>query len=86
MPTLKGTEASLSYVHCFLYLVSSSVHVPIFRSMWMDTFWTDLVSLTLKGHVLWRVWGLMMRANQGMYFFLVTAQKRQGGPRRRLLT
>ncbi|KAF6086176.1 hypothetical protein HJG60_008382 [Phyllostomus discolor] len=30
MPTLKGTEASLSYVQCFLYLVSSSVNVSIF--------------------------------------------------------
>ena len=30
VPTLKGTEASLSYVQCFLYLVSSSVNVSIF--------------------------------------------------------
>ena len=30
VPTLKGTEASLSYVQCFLYLVSSSVSVSIF--------------------------------------------------------
>ena len=27
VPTLKGTEASLSYVQCFLYLVSSSISV-----------------------------------------------------------
>ena len=27
MPTLKGTEASLSCVQCFLYLVSSSINV-----------------------------------------------------------
>ena len=27
VPTLKGTEASLSYVQCFLYLVSSSINV-----------------------------------------------------------
>ena len=26
VPTLKGTEASLSYVQCFLYLVSSSIN------------------------------------------------------------
>ena len=36
-----GTEASLSCVQCFLYLVSSSVNVSIFHSMWLDTFWTD---------------------------------------------
>ena len=27
VPTLKGTEASLSYVQCFLYFVSSSINV-----------------------------------------------------------
>ena len=31
VPTLKGTEASLSYVHCFLYLVSLSINVSIFH-------------------------------------------------------
>ena len=39
-PTLKGTEVSLSYVQCFLYLVSSSINVSIFHSIWMDTSWT----------------------------------------------
>ena len=38
VPTLRGTEVSLSYVQCFLYLVSSSVNVSV---MWPDTFWTD---------------------------------------------
>ena len=37
-PTLKGTEASSSYVQCFLYLVSSSVNVSIFRISWLDIF------------------------------------------------
>ena len=41
-PTMKGTEASLSHVQCFLYLVSSSINFSIFHSMWLDTFWTDL--------------------------------------------
>ena len=27
VPTMKGTEVSLSYVQCFLYLVSSSINV-----------------------------------------------------------
>ena len=43
MPTLRGTEVSLSYVQCFLYLVSSLINVSIFHIMWLDTFWTDLV-------------------------------------------
>ena len=43
MPTLMETEASLSYVHCFLYLVSSSLNVSICHSTWLHTFWTDLV-------------------------------------------
>ena len=43
MPTLTGTEVSLSYVHCFLCLVSSLVSVSIFHTSWLDTFCTDLV-------------------------------------------
>ena len=43
VPTLKGTEASLSFVQCFLYLVSSSINVSIFHITWLDTFWVDLV-------------------------------------------
>ena len=39
VPTLKGTEVSLSYMQCFLYLVSSSVNVSIFRITWLGTFW-----------------------------------------------
>ena len=31
VPTLKGTEASLSYEQCFLYLVSSLINVSIFQ-------------------------------------------------------
>ena len=42
VPTLKGTEASLSYIQCFLYLVSSSINVSIFHITWLDTFWTEL--------------------------------------------
>ena len=40
--TLKGTEASLSYVTCFLYLVSS-INFSTFHVIWMDTFWTDYI-------------------------------------------
>ena len=39
--TLKGTEASLSYIQCFLYLVSSSINVSIFHITWLHTFWTE---------------------------------------------
>ena len=35
-PTLNGTELSLSYVKCFLYLVSSSINVSIFFDIFID--------------------------------------------------
>ena len=38
MPTLKGTEVSLSYVHCFLYLVSSSINVFLSLSLHTHTY------------------------------------------------
>ena len=43
VPTWQGTEAPLSYVQCFLYLVSSSIYVSIFHIIWLDTCWTELV-------------------------------------------
>ena len=43
VPIEKGTEVSLSYLQWFLYLVSSSVNISICHSMWLHTFWTDLV-------------------------------------------
>ena len=39
-PPLKGTEVSLSYVQCFLYLVSSSINSSIFHITWLETYWT----------------------------------------------
>ena len=39
VPTLKGTEASLSSVQCFLYLEFYSIHVSVFHI----TFWTDYI-------------------------------------------
>ena len=47
VPTLKGTEVSLSYVRCFLYFISSSVNASVFHSIWLDTFWSDLVCFML---------------------------------------
>ena len=44
MPAMKGTEAPLPYIQCFLYLVSFLINVSIFHSTWMDTFCTDLVN------------------------------------------
>ena len=44
VPTLTGTEVPLSYAQCFLYLVSSSINISIFHSIWLDTFLTDLVN------------------------------------------
>ena len=43
VPALKGTEISLSYIQCFLYLLLSSINVSTFHITWLDTFWTDLV-------------------------------------------
>ena len=43
VPNLKGTEVSLSYVQCFLCLVSSLISVSLFHATWLDTFWTDLI-------------------------------------------
>ena len=42
VPTFKGIEVTLSYVQCFLYLVSS-IYVSIFHWTWLDTFWTNLI-------------------------------------------
>ena len=44
-----GTEVPLSYVQCFMYLVSSSVNVSTFHIAWLDTFWTDLKHITKEG-------------------------------------
>ena len=38
VPTLKVTEASLSYVQCFLYLVPSLINVSVFHIISLDTF------------------------------------------------
>ena len=43
VPTLKQTGVSLSYIQCFLYLVSSSVTVSVFHITWLDTFLSDFV-------------------------------------------
>ena len=40
VPTLMETEASLFYVQCFLYLVSSSINVSICHIVWLDIFRT----------------------------------------------
>ena len=48
VPTLNATEASLSCVQCFLYLVSSSKNVSSFHSTWLDTFWTDSYFSSLR--------------------------------------
>ena len=49
---LKETEMSLSYVQCFLYLVSSSINVSIFHITWLDTFWIDLVYIPFYHHII----------------------------------
>ena len=51
--TLKGIEASLSYVQCFLYPVSSSLNVSIFHIAWLETFWTGLIYLLCHYVLTW---------------------------------
>ena len=43
VPTLKGTEASLSYVHCFLYFESSSVNVFFIVHGWIPSGQTSYI-------------------------------------------
>ena len=47
MPTLKGTEVSLFYVQCFLYLVSSSIMPLFFHITWLDTIYL-YVSISMQ--------------------------------------
>ena len=60
VPSLMGTEVSLSYVQCFLYFVSSSINVSVFLITWLDTFWTYTHTHTyvyIYTHVL-EIWGI----------------------------
>ena len=50
--TLTWTEASLSYVQCFLYLVSP-INVSIFHITWLGTFWTDSVFIIISQMTSW---------------------------------
>ena len=43
--TLKGTEVSLPYAQCFLYLVSSAINTSIFHIAQLDTFWTGIINV-----------------------------------------
>ena len=51
VPTLKGMEASLSYIQRFLYLVSSSINVSIFHITWLDTLWTGILYMYTHTHI-----------------------------------
>ena len=46
MTTLKGTEASLSYVKCFLYLISSLINVSIF-SYYVAGYYLDRTCIAI---------------------------------------
>ena len=52
VPTLKGTEASFSYVRWFLYLVFCSINVSLFHSTWLDIFWTDVTYSYIWIHII----------------------------------
>ena len=65
VPTLKRTEASLSHIQCFLYLVSSSINVSIFHIIWLDTFWTDFI---------YSFWYMYVLNKQHVLFFLIPSK------------
>ena len=67
VPTLKATEASLFYIQCFLYLVSSSINVCIFHFPWLDTFCTDLVYL--EKFISWMTWDFSFQQNHVSHIF-----------------
>ena len=48
VPPLKGTEVPLSYVLCFLYLLSSSVNISIFYITWLHTSWAEYIYTYIK--------------------------------------
>ena len=48
MPTLKEPEASLSYVQCFLYLVSSSINVIFISCSCIPSGQTSYVCICIK--------------------------------------
>ena len=52
MSISKGTGVSLSYVQCFLYVVSSSINVSIFHSTWLDVFWKDHIYVYIYAFVI----------------------------------
>ena len=53
-------------VLCTLFLISSSISVPIFHITWLDIFWTDLVysfflyiyTFSCNGSTLWLLSGI----------------------------
>ena len=49
MPTLKGTEESLSYVQCFLYLVFSSMSLFFILHGWTPPGKTSHMLKIVKG-------------------------------------
>ena len=74
LSALKGTEASLSYVQCFLYLVSSSISVSVFHVTLLDTFWPDLIYYTfMSRNPKWLnknnkpIWELVQRLSIGHF-------------------
>ena len=68
VPTLKGTEVSLSYVQRFLYLVPSSVSISIFHITWLETFWTDLIYANILNKLQMTVNVFKKKTGTGHYF------------------
>ena len=51
VPALKGTEVSLSYVQCFLYLVPSSINVSFIAHEWIFSGQTLYIHIYIVSYV-----------------------------------
>ena len=69
VPALKGTEASLSCVQCFLCLVSSPINASIFHITWLDTFWIELIYPKVELFVLH--WLIDLLSSKNIQYYLV---------------
>ena len=75
VPTLKGTEVSLSYIQCFLYLVFSSIYVSNFHIAWLNTCWTNLIYSRVSPHMLGLLSDNFWFSDEPHWLFLTNSQK-----------
>ena len=77
VPTLKGTEVSLSFIQCFLHLLSSSVNVSF--SYYIDGCFLDrphvYIFILTWGHAYWVLeWGQGKEREGKKHWFVVSSK------------